>query len=86
MSELARVSIQRDEFGVVLTEYEDGHASLQWTDFVANDWAETYTTFAEGLMRLALLDHCVKGGKFFSTHEPKEFAVAANAFMETQLS
>lgn len=32
--------------------------TVQWTDFVANDWCEVYETLSEALGRVALLSAC----------------------------
>jgi hypothetical protein len=47
------------EAGVALRRLNDdtGYV-LEWTDFVANDWSETFPNMSTALARLALLAYC----------------------------
>lgn len=41
-----------------------GGFTLVWTDYVANDWAETYEVAADAVLRMGLIAACQDGGMF----------------------
>jgi hypothetical protein len=51
------VSLKHDDFGCSINEV-DGKFVITWTDWVANEWTETYDNFSEAIARLALLAAC----------------------------
>ena len=49
--------------------------TLHWTDYVANDWAETYDDVATAVLRMGLIAACENGGTFTDeAYEPADFA------------
>jgi hypothetical protein len=62
-----------DDCGAIVMEWRPSHDApaglvptklftIQWTDFVANDWCEVYDSLSEALGRLALLSACQEDG------------------------
>lgn len=48
------VDLRLDDTHVMVGQWEDGYVLL-WTDYVANDWCEFYSTLSTVLARLSLL-------------------------------
>lgn len=72
--------------GVTIYKGPDDSAFIRWTDYVANEWCEHYTTVAHAFARLAMLHACadsdwVKG----FTSQPKDFANNLDIFIDSQV-
>ena len=69
--------------GVELHE-NDGKYSLWWTDFVANDYTETYDSLPIALAVLAVLLACGDSNweRFFK-HDNQDFSVLAQDFINS---
>jgi hypothetical protein len=74
------------EVGIRIYKGADDSAYLWWTDYVANEWCEHYTTVAYAFARLAMLYACADSGwvKGF-TSEPKDFANNLDIFIDSQV-
>lgn len=71
-----------DDVAIRVAEQPDGTATIWWTDYVANDWAETYKDVATAMLRLAVLLACRQtdwAAGFASQQD--EFAAAAHSFL-----
>jgi hypothetical protein len=62
----------------------EGNFVLYWTDFVVNEWEESFKTFNLALARLSVLHFAVGAGLFFS-NDPHDFANNANDFLKSQI-
>jgi hypothetical protein len=91
-NKLARINFR--DMGITIEtenhEHEDnlgGAAKLFWTDYVANDWEEEFSTVSEALGRLALLRACEESGfeKYF-VNSPETFQKNFKAFLDSELS
>ncbi len=51
------IRLTNNDYQATITD-EDGVFVLWWTDYVANEWSENYTSLATALIRLALLAEC----------------------------
>lgn len=77
-----------DTIGVTVLRFGDRYM-ITWTDFVANDWDETYDGLAAALLRAAVLLHGSDAGDGnfgFTTHGPADFAAVAGTFLSGQVS
>ena len=79
------IQIQRSTHAATLTEHGDGTTELYVTDYVANDWTETYDSLAEALVRVAVLDVAVIADQTF-TEDAAEFAALARDFITARAS
>ena len=72
--------------GVTIYKASDDSAYIRWTDYVANEWCEHYTTVAYAFARLAILQACADSNwtKGF-TSQPKDFANNLDIFIESQV-
>lgn len=61
-----------------------GAYRLDWTDNVANDWAESYPQLDQALLRLAVLESAVRQDRLFQ-REVADFQIAADRFIEHEL-
>ena len=75
--------VDKYHVGVELHE-TDGKYSLWWTDFVANEYTETYDSLPVTLARLAVLLACGDSDweRFFK-HDNKDFIVLAQDFINS---
>lgn len=82
------------DVGVSIWEWvEDGVPSprsrftLEWTDYVANDWCEVFDTLSVALARLAVLAKCEEHDwDVFMTHDASGFAERWSTFSEGVVS
>lgn len=63
MSELFHMN--RQDVGITATQNDDGTATVEWTDYVANHWERDFGSPAAAFAWVAFLLHC----------ESKDFAV-----------
>ncbi len=84
-TEIYKADINGD-VGIRLLKGTDDSAYLWWTDYVANDWCEHYTTVAHAFARLAMLHACADSdwNKGF-TSQPKDFANNLDIFIDSQV-
>lgn len=70
-----------DDVSAEIRRTSDGY-TLWWTDYVANEWQESYPTLSIAFARLAVLQHLGEGGweDGFATSE-KHFTQVANQFL-----
>lgn len=75
--------VDKYQVGVELHE-NDGKYSLWWTDFVANEYTETYDSLPVALAGLAVLLACGESGweKMFK-HTNEDFSVLAQDFINS---
>lgn len=76
-----------DKFSVgVNIEASDKGYTLWWTDFVANEWFETYDNLSTLLLRLAVLVHCGETGwnEGFVENDPRGVEIIASRFFASQ--
>lgn len=72
--------------GVTIYKGADDSGFIRWTDYVANEWCEHYTTVAHAFARLAMLHACADSGwKKGFTSQPKDFANNLDIFIESQV-
>jgi hypothetical protein len=57
---------------------------LTWTDFVANEWSETFGTLGLAMARLSVLHNAVAMGAFLKD-TPQDFTKNANDFLKGQI-
>jgi len=91
-NKLARINFR--DMGITIEtenhQHEDnlgGAAKLWWTDYVANDWEEEFSTVSEAIGRVALLRACEESNfeKYF-VNSPEKFAQNFKAFLNSELS
>jgi hypothetical protein len=75
--------VDKYHIGIELHE-NDGKYSLWWTDFVANDYTETYDSLPVALAGLAVLLACGDSDweRFFK-HDNQDFSVLAQDFINS---
>lgn len=75
------MTYQGDEVGAVIASVESGF-ELRWTDYVANDWTEPYSSLSAAVARLATLIYCLEADpeRMFITDQPDQFAAIAARF------
>lgn len=62
----------------------EGNFVLTWTDFVANEWSETFGTLSLAMARLSVLHNAVRRGAFMKD-TPQDFDNNANDFLKSQI-
>jgi hypothetical protein len=62
----------------------EGNFVLTWTDFVANEWSETFRLLGHAMARLSVLHYAVGAGAFLK-ETPHDFASNADDFLRTQI-
>jgi hypothetical protein len=62
----------------------EGNFVLTWTDFVANEWSETFRTLGLAMARLSVLHNAVAMGAFLKD-TPQDFTKNANDFLSGQI-
>jgi len=80
-----QITYANREFSATIAQTSDNTWKLTWTDYVANEWDETFEALEIALVRLALLVRATQRDEFFSTG-PDQFERAADAFLTSQLS
>ncbi len=50
--------MSRKDVGITATQNEDGTATVEWTDYVANDWERQFPSPSHALAWVAFLLHC----------------------------
>lgn len=72
--------------GVTIYKGADDSGFIRWTDYVANEWCEHYTTVAQAFARLAMLCACADSNweKAF-TNNPKNFQNEVDIFINSQV-
>lgn len=61
--------------------------TLEWTDYVANDWCEVFDTLSVALARLAVLTKCEEHNwDVFMAHDPAPFAERWKTFVEKEVT
>lgn len=76
-----------DKYNVgVNIETSDKGYTLWWTDFVANEWYETYSNLSALLLRLSVLIYCAESNwdAGFSENDPRALEIIASRFFSTQ--
>lgn len=63
----------------------EGNFVLYWTDFVVNEWEESFETMTQALSRLSVLHFAVSVGASFADVSPEAFAKKTNDFVESQI-
>lgn len=80
------VSVNRGDYLAEIQENVLGTLwRLHWTDGVTGDWSENFYSFSAALCRLAALEFCKDGSRFFLTDE-NEFNSQAHTFINSVLS
>ena len=62
----------------------EGKFVLTWTDFVANEWSETFGSLGLAMARLSVLHNAVGRGAFMKD-SPHDFTKNANVFLKAQI-
>ena len=84
MEEIIRLT--NDDYQATITGV-DGVVVLWWTDYVANEWTETYDSLPIALTRLALLAECKdRDWDAGFGYAPSGHEKIAKAFLEKNLA
>ena len=72
--------------GATIYKGADDSGFIRWTDYVANEWCEHYTTVAHAFARLSMLYTCAESNweKAFSNN-PKTFSEKLDIFINSQV-
>ena len=85
MSEILAFTYEPSERGnvcqITVSSDADGY-SVEWHDFIANDWVERFDSLAVALARVAALVHCGSSdwASGFAT-DAQAFSVVADSFL-----
>jgi hypothetical protein len=82
---VCKVDINGD-CGVTIYKGADDSGFIRWTDYVANEWCEHYSTVAHAFARLSMLYVCADSGWDLAfMHTPKSFEQKLDIFVMSQV-
>jgi len=75
----------KDQIGITVEKLDNAY-QINWTDFVANDWSETYATLSIAMARVAVLVSAFEMNfEYGFTNDADTFGVHAELFIATEL-